>query len=142
MLEQAITNLAIIAFFTAAAGYFLLQFLKAYSLKKSGLHTAGVIIAKTATSNRYKNKSPHAHNFSMEYEFVAAGQTYRKKLENLRKAEFDTLTEGQGLDIVYAPKNPANNCPAHKLANQNLVMILFFAGCCYIVLKQTLKIII
>ena len=131
----AISSIAVAGFFTVAVGYFLLQIFKIYILRKRGILASAKIISKGTVSNGYAGKFGNAYNFSIEYEFAIDNKTYRKKLQNIRKAEFEAYEQGQVLDVIYAPANPNNNCLKNKLGNQNIVMILFFAGCCYIVIN-------
>jgi hypothetical protein len=129
-MTQIISHLAVIAFFSGAGLYCLWQYYKGWRLKKHGITTNAKITLKQITAT---SKSRTAYrNYFIEYEFVANDQEFSKKYQTFNKHEFENYQQGAEIKVIYDPKNPQNCCIESKLPTQNMVMILFFAGCCYI----------
>jgi len=130
-----LTNLAAIILFSIGGLCFLAQAFRIYWFKKNGIKARAIIIARYADPNAYAKRFTASDNFYIEYEYIVAGQKFTNKVQNYNKSDFEKYQSGASVEIIYSAKNPKKSNLQSKSDNLFAVMIMFFLGCMFVVLR-------
>ena len=135
MTVNLLTNLAAIILFSIGALCFLVQAFRIYWFKKNAIKIKAIIIARYADPNAYAKRFTASDNFYIEYEYIVAGQKFTNKVQNYNRSDFEKYKSNDEIEIIYNAKNPKKSNLLNKTDNLFAVMIMFFLGCMFVVLR-------
>lgn len=92
------------------------------SFAANGVTIQAQVVDKDTGTRVVRNRVQRYHNVT--YEFTLEGQTIRNE-SGVDEGQYNALTVGDNLDVIYMPDNPSLNIPA---ANQGMTMAYILAG--------------
>jgi len=92
------------------------------SYAAEGVTVQAVVVDKETGTRVVRNRVQRY--YEVAYEFAAGDQTIRNQ-SGVDEGQYNALTVGASMDVIYMPDNPGMNIPA---ANQGMTMAFILAG--------------